>query len=109
MTHPVFVISEWQPKLGKERALLQQFEKLVAQTRQESGCINAYILQHIDHPNSPTPSNYSLVAMQQYESVEAFEKHCAQAYVKQFFATVVEGETTALVADWRCRLFKEGE
>ena len=109
MTNHVFIVSEWLPKPGCDAVLMAQFKKLVAQTQQEAGCISAHVTRQIAHLNSPTQSPFTIVALQEYENIAAFEAHCAQAYVKQFFAAVVNNEATALVAQWQCRLFGEQE
>ena len=108
MSNHVFVVSEWLPKENCEQALLQEFKKLLALTlEKENGCISARVTKQISHPGSPGKSKYTIVLMQEYVDIKAFDMHCATSYVADFFKTYVENEKTSLVKDWTCRLFAE--
>ncbi len=110
MSEHVFVVSEWLPKKGHEEELWRFFKELMAMTlERESGCIRANATRQIDHPGSPGKSKYTIVLLQEYANVQAFDVHCAADYVKNAFKTYVDNEDTALVEEWRCRLFSEQE
>ena len=107
MSAPVFVVSEWLPKENQEEALFQKFKKLMALTKaSEQGCIRAHATRQIVHPGSPGKSKYKIVLLQEYDNIKAFDVHCDSDYVKEAFATLVEGNE-ALVQEWTCRLFSE--
>lgn len=108
MSKHVFVVSEWIAKENHEEELLDCFKKLLAKTmEQEEGCVKARVTQQITHPGAPTQSEYTIVLLQEYVSLEAFDHHCKSAYVADFFKTYIEDKKTSIVKDWRCRLFSE--
>lgn len=55
----------------------------------------------------PHQSKYTIVLIQEYDSVEAFEVHDSSEYITNFFKTYVKNDTTGIVEDWTCRLFSE--
>ena len=106
----VFVVSEWLPKKGHEEELWQFFKELMAITKErESACIRAHATRQINHPGSPSKSKYTIVLLQEYANIQAFDVHCAADYVKNAFETYVNNKDTAIVEEWRCRLFSEQE
>ena len=110
MSDHVFVVSEWLVTENHEKELYERFKKLLALTlEKESGCVRAHATRQIAHPGSPSQSKYSIVLLQEYINVAAFDIHCAANYVTDFFKTYVESKNTAIVEDWRCRLFSEEE
>jgi len=107
MSH-VFVISEWLAHEGKDQELYLQFKNLMALSREkEKGCLRAHAWRQISHPGALGKSNYTIVLHQEYINIEAFDIHCKTEYVADFFKTYIENKETALVKDWRCRLFSE--
>lgn len=110
MSGHVFVVSEWLPKQNCEQELWKYFKNLTALIlKNESGCIRAHTTRQISHPGSPGKSKYTIVLLQEYVNIKAFEVHCKADYVTDFFKKCIENEETALVKDWRCRLFSEDE
>ncbi len=110
MLNHVFVVSEWLPKPGCEQALWDSFKALLATTlNNEKGCIRAHVTKQIQHPGATGKSKYTIVLLQEYESLCAFDIHCASAYVAQAFKELLENPDTALIADWQCRLFSEAD
>jgi len=108
MAGHVFVVSEWLPKATHEEVLWMHFKKLMALTLEnENGCVRAHATRQITHPGSPGKSKYTIVLLQEYINVEAFELHCAADYVTECFKKYVENKDTGIVADWSCRLFSE--
>ncbi|MBA2651440.1 MAG: antibiotic biosynthesis monooxygenase [Tatlockia sp.] len=108
MSGHVFVVSEWQAKEGCEGELWQHFKKLMALTSEkEQGCIRAHATRQIPHPGAAGKSNYTIVLLQEYVDLKAFDIHCASDYVKKAFKDLIENQETSLIADWRCRLFSE--
>ena len=110
MSGHVFVVSEWLPKEGRDQELWRYFKRLMALSlERESGCIRAHATRQISHPGSPSKSKYTIVLLQEYIDIKAFDVHCAADYVTSFFKEFIENEKTAIVADWQCRLFSEDE
>lgn len=108
MSDHVFVVSEWLPRKGYEKELQLQFKKLLALTlKEEKGCLRAHVTRQIAHPGSPGKSKYTIILLQEYVNVKAFDIHCAASYVTEFFKKYIENQETAIVEDWRCRLFSE--
>lgn len=108
MSDHVFVVSEWLPKEGKDQELWELTKKLMATTLQnEKGCLRAHATRQIVHPGSPGKSKYTIVLLQQYSNLQAFEAHCASEHVSRFVKTYLENEETSLVKEWTCRLFSE--
>ncbi len=108
MSNHVYVVSEWLPKEGCEQALWERFKKLVATTiENEKGCVRAHATKQISHPGAPGKSKYTIVLLQEYVDVNAFDIHCASEYVASAFKELIENPETALIADWQCRLFSE--
>ena len=108
MSDHVFVVSEWLPKKNCEQELLNVFKKLLALTlEKEKGCISARVTKQIAHPGSPGKSKYTIVLMQEYVDIKAFDIHCAATYVTDFFKQYIVNKNTAVVEDWSCRLFGE--
>jgi quinol monooxygenase YgiN len=108
MSNHVFVVSEWLAKENHEQRLFGLFKELLAKTlAQESGCIRAHATQQIAHLGAPGKSKYTIVLLQEYVSMEAFDMHCKANYVTEFFATYITNNDTSIVEDWCCRLFCE--
>lgn len=102
MSGHVFVVSEWLPKENCEEELWENFKQLMAKTKEkESGCIRAHATRQISHPGSPGKSKFTMVLLQEYVDVQAFDVHCSSDYVKRAFDTCLP-----LVEDWTCRLFQ---
>ena len=108
MSAHVFVVSEWLPKENHEQDLWNQFKKLLALTlEKEKGCISAHVTRQISHPGSPGKSKYTIVLLQEYANIQAFDVHCAAEYVTDFFKKYIDNQETGIVKDWTCRLFTE--
>ena len=109
MSGPVFVVSEWLPKKNCEQEMWQHFKKFMALTATESGCVRAHATRQISHPGSLGKSKYTVILLQEYVDLKAFDFHCKQDYVKNFFKKYVEDEKTSMISDWQCRLFSESD
>lgn len=110
MSNHVFIVSEWLPKKNHEQALWQQFKKLLALTlEKEKGCLRAHVTRQISHPASLGKSKYTIILLQEYINIQAFDIHCATDHVKDFFKKYIDNKETAIVEDWTCRLFSEDE
>ncbi len=108
MSDHVFVVSEWLPKKNHEEELWQAFKELMALTLEnEKGCLRAHALKQISHPGAPGESKFTIVLHQEYINIQAFDLHCATDYVASAFKQYIENRETAIVEDWRCRLFSE--
>ncbi len=110
MSEHVFVVSEWLAKEGCEQELWFSVKKLMALTlEKEKGCVRAHATKQIAHPGAPGKSKYTIILLQEYIDLNAFDNHCASDYVAKAFKDLVENKETGLVADWQCRLFSEGD
>lgn len=108
MPSHVFVVSEWLPKDGCEEELWHFFKELMALTKKsERGCVRAHATRQIAHPGSPGKSKYTIVLLQEYVDINAFDAHCNSEYVKNAFQKYVENAETSIVKEWQCRLFTE--
>ena len=108
MSSHVFVVSEWLPKENCEQELWVYFKNLISLTLEnEPGCVRAHVTRQIAHPGSPGKSKYKIVLLQEYVDIGAFDIHCNAPYVIDAFKQCVQDEATAIVKDWRCRLFSE--
>ncbi len=108
MSNHVFVVSEWLAKENHEQELRELFKKIIdLSLKHEKGCLNARVTRQIEHPGSPTKSKYTIVLLQEYVNLQAFDIHCNAEYVTSFFKTYIENKDTSIVHDWRCRLFTE--
>ncbi|HEV2613839.1 MAG TPA: antibiotic biosynthesis monooxygenase [Gammaproteobacteria bacterium] len=107
MSNPVFVVSEWLAKEGKDAELWDVLNGLMVLSRQEKGCVRAHATRQISHPGSPSTSKYTIVLLQEYNDIAAFDAHCAADYVTNAFKQFIENKDTAIVEDWQCRLFSE--
>lgn len=109
MSGHVFVVSEWLAKANHEEKLWKILKNIMAVTlKNESGCLKAHATRQISHPGSPGKSKYTIILLQEYVNIDAFDFHCASDYVTNFFKEYIENKNTAIVEDWRCRLFSEG-
>ena len=107
MSGHVFVVSEWLPKENREKECWQFLTNLMDSTRKEPGCIRAHATRQIAHPGSPGKSKYTIVLLQEYVNLKAFDAHCNADYIKNGFKKYVDDKETGLVKDWTCRLFGE--
>ncbi len=108
MSGHVFVVSEWLPKENCEEKLWDLLKKVMALTRKnESGCIRAHATRQIHHPDASGQSKYTIILLQEYVDIKAFDIHCQADYVKSAFKKYIDNEETALVQEWNVRLFSE--
>lgn len=105
MSEHVFVVSEWLAKEGCDQVLWTQAQHVMALTAKEAGCVRAHATRQIQHPGSLGQSKYTIVLLQEYVNVAAFDLHCASDYIIRFFETYVSNSDTAIVEEWQCRLF----
>lgn len=108
MSDHVFVVSEWLPKEDYEHKLWVNCKKLMDLTLEnEKGCVRAHATKQITHAGAPGKSKYTIILLQEYINLEAFDIHCGSDYVVNAFKELVEDKETAIVEDWQCRLFSE--
>ncbi|MCE5295285.1 MAG: antibiotic biosynthesis monooxygenase [Chlamydiales bacterium] len=108
MSNHVFVVSEWLPKEKCEEQLWDFFKDLMAVTKKnEPGCISARATRQVAHPGSPGTSKYTIVLLQEYDTIASFDAHCQTDYVKNAFERYIDDDKTSIVQEWCCRLFSE--
>lgn len=109
MSESVFVVSEWLAKPGKDQELWKHAKHIMASTRKEKGCLRAHAVRQVSHPGAPGKSKFTIVCLQEYKNLEAFDTHCQAGYVTEFFSSCVQNPKSAIVEEWTCRLFNEEE
>jgi len=109
MLSNVLVISEWLPKKNHEQILLESFKKLASLTlEKEQGCLKYNVTRQILHPGTKGQSKYTIILVEEFANIEAFEIHCQSEHVSDFVKNYIENKNTGVVEDWRCRIFSEG-
>lgn len=104
----VIVISEWLPKEKCEQALLDVFLDLARKTlKSESGCIQYNVSKQMTHHNTTAPRDFKIMLMQEFKSIEDFEKHCEAPYVLTLFDQLIANKNTALIDNYECRVFSK--
>lgn len=108
MSKNVIVISEWLPKEKCEQALLDVFLDLARKTlKSESGCIQYNVSKQMTHHNTTAPRDFKIMLMQEFKSIEDFEKHCEAPYVLTLFDQLIANKNTALIDNYECRVFSK--
>lgn len=108
MPSPVLVVSEWLSKKSHEQKLFESFKKLaIATLEKEKGCIKYTVTRQIFHPGSKGQSKYTILLIQEYVNLEAFDIHCKSEHVSDFCKSHIEDKDARIVEDWRCRIFSE--
>ncbi|MDF1796309.1 MAG: hypothetical protein P1U63_07225 [Coxiellaceae bacterium] len=107
MNGHVFVVSEWLAEEGKDQELWGICQRLMKLSRKEVGCVRANATRQITHPGSPGKSKYTIILLQEYIDIKAFDDHCQSDYVVDFFKEYIDNTDANLIADWTCRLFNE--
>jgi quinol monooxygenase YgiN len=106
MSSHVLVISEWLSKKNHEQELFESFKNLASLTlEKEKGCIKYNVTRPIDHPAAKGESKYTILLIQEYENIDAFDNHCKSEHVAEFVKKHVGDES--IIVDWRCRIFSE--
>lgn len=107
MSKRIYCIAEFAPKSGREQELFDLLVGLEPLSLREDGCIRYRVTRQINHPSAPTESKFTLVFNEEWASIEAFELHCEQAYVVDFFTKYVQDPQTSLVDDSNVRIFSD--
>ena len=107
MSKKLYCIAEFAPKAGREQELFNVLMGLEPLTLREDGCVRYRVTRQIKHPQAPTESKFSIVFNEEWASVEAFELHCQQPYLTEFFGKYVESPETSLVDDCNVRVFSD--
>ena len=103
MPSHVLVVSEWLSKENSDQKLFESFKKLASLTlEKEKGCIKYHVTRQISHPAAKGDSKYTLLLIQEYVNLEAFDLHCQSEHVADFVKNHLD-----IVEDWRCRVFSE--
>jgi quinol monooxygenase YgiN len=108
MSEHILLISEWLPKENCEQRLLEAFQDLARKTLDdEKGCVQFNVSKQLLHSKTTAPRDFKIMLMQEYESVEDFEKHCEAPYVVEAFEVLLENKGTALIDNYECRIFSK--
>ncbi|MEN9946892.1 MAG: hypothetical protein RLZZ293_1278 [Pseudomonadota bacterium] len=107
MSSKIYCIAEMCAKTGFEAELLAKLIALEPLTLREDGCIRYRVTKQLAHSQAPTQSKFNLVFNEEWANLEAFEKHCQQPYIIEFFTKYVEDPATAIVEDCQVRIFTD--
>lgn len=108
MSKHVIVISEWLPKENCEQDLLEIFHDLARKTLEaEKGCIQYNVSKQMAHPSTTEPRDFKIMLMEEFQSIEDFEKHCEAPYVAALFNKLFANKNTSLVDNYECRVFSK--
>lgn len=104
----VLVVSEWLATENQEQSLFDAFKKLAKITLEnEKGCKKYHVTRQIPHPNAKGESKYTILLVQEYVDVAAFDAHCKSKHVADFTKDHFENKDANMIKDWRCRVFSE--
>jgi len=104
----VIVISEWLPKENCEQDIFEVFRDLARQTLlAESGCIQYNVSKQMAHHNTTEPRAFKFMLMQEFKSIEDFEKHCKAPYVVALFDRLIANKNTSPIDNYECRVFSK--
>jgi quinol monooxygenase YgiN len=104
----VIVISEWLPKENCEHGLFEAFRDLAWQTLSaEKECIQYIVSKQMTHHNTTQPRDFKIMLMQEFKSIEDFERHCEAPYVVALFDKLVSNKNTSLIDNYECRVFSK--
>jgi quinol monooxygenase YgiN len=99
-------MSEWLPKENHEQEILDFFLDLACKTLEaENGCLQYVVSKQMAHPNATDPRDFKIMLMQEYESIEDFEKHCQAPYVIALFDKLIVNEDNSPIDNFECRVF----
>ena len=108
MNKQVHVVSEWLPKKGHEQELWDTFKIFAKEClEKEEGCITYRVTKQIPHPGSPGKTKFTIVLMETFKNLKAFDEHCEAEHTVNAFNTFINLGPGCIVEDWRCRLFSE--
>ena len=106
MLKHVQCVAEFLPKDGCEQELFDQLKQVgVKSLKNEEGCLRYLVTKQLPHAVSPQMSKYTVVTIEEFVDMQAFDKHCSSSYFKDFFQKYVESKVTGLVEDVNVRLF----
>jgi quinol monooxygenase YgiN len=105
MSSKVYCIAEFAPKVGKEQQLFETLRALEPLTQREDGCIRYTITRQIQSPFAEG-SGLPIVFNECWQNMQAFESHCQQDYIVDFFQTCCLSED-GLAAEWNVRVFSD--
>ncbi len=107
MTKRIYCIAEFEPKPGCEQELFEKLASLEPLAIREDGCIRYRVTRQIKHPQTMQESRFSIMFIEEWANIEAFEAHSVQPYITNFFERYVENPETSLTADCNVRLFSD--
>lgn len=95
-TTQVVCVAEFRALEGKTEDLINALHILIEPTVKEPGCVRYELNQRVDDPRRIT-------FIEKWKDQEAFDRHCAMPYIKDFFDNVRPG----LVEDFEVKLYQE--
>ncbi|MFP2770140.1 putative quinol monooxygenase [Oceanisphaera sp. KMM 10153] len=101
MMSDLYCVARFNAKPGKAQELQQALKSLISNTHREEGCLLYQLTEEVPYAGA-NGEPWDCVFIEQWASREAFEAHCAQPYIKDYF----EQLAPALVADADVRLFR---
>ena len=84
MSQKIYCIAQFTPKDGKLGELFDRLKQLEPDTLREDGCISYIVTKHITNQFAQGQS-MPIVFNEIWASQNAFETHCQQSYIVDFF------------------------
>lgn len=105
MSKKVYCIAQFQPRVGKEKALFKVLQGLEPNTLREDGCLQYIVTRHIQSPFADGKS-FPIVFNEIWRDMAAFEAHCQREEIKSFFETYCTADD-GLAADWNVTVYSD--
>lgn len=97
MTTRVYVLAQFQPKVGKEAELFEVLKALEPDAYREQGCVQYMLTRQIDHP-SASRNAYPIVFNEIWQDADSWSAHGRRKQIQHFFETQVKADS-GLVKD----------
>jgi quinol monooxygenase YgiN len=105
MTKRVYCIAQFLPKPGKLDELFGVLQSLEPNTLREDGCLQYIVTRHVENPNADGET-YPLVFNEIWADMEAFDRHCQNAQIQNFFQKECI-EEDGLVEKWNVCVYSD--
>lgn len=97
----LYCVARFRAQAGKADELQQALTSLIADTHREAGCLLYQLTEEVPYEGA-NGEPWDCVFVERWASREAFDTHCAQPYIKEYFEQVAP----ALVAEADVRLYR---
>lgn len=97
----LYCVARFRARPGKAQALQQALKSLISETHREEGCLLYQLSEEVPYAGA-NDEPWDCVFIEHWASREAFDAHCAQPYIKDYFEQVAP----ELVAEADVRLHR---